>query len=241
MSEAAGVKSSAALVRMNRSAQRASGQNGFQRSDCPGYGETCNSPPPPNPGISWTSVLVRNRTAKAAATHLTSTDQHTVASHAPLFVARHLASQQTVLSVLPRSRATSRKSPDHRSSPQLRTHTKKACIQRQYAPIEELSTLSRVKARIGERSMPPMGGMMPRKAFRYGSQMLKSGCVQSRRRDSVSSCHAKIISEDVEPGRRVGAGLYAHPPFESPGGHQHREPAGTSLGVRCPREDSDRC
>ena len=29
---------------------------------------------------------------------------------------------------------------------------------------------------MAERSMPPMGGMMPRKELRYGSQTLKSGC-----------------------------------------------------------------
>ena len=37
------------------------------------------------------------------------------------------------------------------------------------------NTLSTVKARIGERSMPPSGGMMPRNKFRYGSHSVASG------------------------------------------------------------------
>lgn len=51
-----------------------------------------------------------------------------------------------------------------------------------HVPMEELSTLRRVKARMGDKSMPPIGGIMPRKAFKYGSQMLKSGCANNKRR-----------------------------------------------------------
>ena len=39
-----------------------------------------------------------------------------------------------------------------------------------------VKTLSTVNARMGERSMvPPMGGMMPRNRFRYGSHRVASG------------------------------------------------------------------
>ena len=39
-----------------------------------------------------------------------------------------------------------------------------------------VKTLSTVKARIGERSIvPPIGGMIPRKRLRYGSQSVASG------------------------------------------------------------------
>ena len=49
--------------------------------------------------------------------------------------------------------------------------------QNKWAIIKEGGRTSRVRnARMGERSMvPPIGGMMPRKRFRYGSVMDPSG------------------------------------------------------------------
>jgi hypothetical protein len=57
--------------------------------------------------------------------------------------------------------------------------------------------LSRKKASMGERSMPPMAGMIPRNIWRYGSV----SCRENRGRVG-EGCRGKQKARAMEGGRR---------------------------------------